>query len=81
MLNGRKVTLFPDLGGYANWIIKAEIKQSEKYEIKVSTILEDIAKETQRSVGLNTTNYIIEELKTKTKTDIIKAVSLLNRNW
>ena len=74
VLKGRKVTLFPDLGGYKKWSIKAEeIKQSVKCEIKVSTILEDIATETQRSEGLDIADYIIEELKAKTKTEIIKS--------
>ena len=74
VLKGRNVTLFPDLGGYEKWSIKAtEIKQSVKCEIKVSTILEDIATETQRSEGLDIADYIIEELKNKTKTEIIKS--------
>ena len=35
VLKGRKVTLFPDLGGYEKWTIKTtEIKQSVKCEIK-----------------------------------------------
>jgi hypothetical protein len=68
VLKGRKVTLFPDLGGYEKWSIKAtEINQSVKCEIKVSTILEDIATETQRSEGLDIADYIIDELKAKTK--------------
>lgn len=74
VLKGRKVTLFPDLGGYEKWSIKAaEIKQSVKCDIKISTILEDIATETQRSKGLDIADYIIEELKAKTKTEIIKS--------
>ena len=74
VLKGRKVTLFPDLGGYKKWSIKAnEIKQSLKCEIKVSTILEDIASETQRSEGLDIADYIIDELKAKTKIDEIQS--------
>lgn len=74
VLKGRKVTLFPDLGGFEKWTVKAtEIKQSVKCEIKVSTILEDIATETQRSEGLDIADYIIEELRAKTKTEIIKS--------
>ena len=42
-------------------------------EIKVSTILENIATETQRSEGLDIADYIIEELEAKTKTKIIKS--------
>ena len=74
VLKGRNVTLFPDLGGFEKWRIKAnEIKQSIICEIKVSTILEDRATETQRSEGLDIADYIIEELKAKTKTEIIQS--------
>ncbi len=74
VLKGRKVTLFPDLGGYEKWSIKAvEIKQSVKCGIKVSTILEVIATETQRSEGLDIADYIIDELKSKTKTTEIQS--------
>ncbi|NDP20795.1 MAG: hypothetical protein GZ091_06915 [Paludibacter sp.] len=67
VLKGRNVTLFPDLGGYDKWSIKAnEIKQSVRCDIKVSTILENIATESQRCDGLDIADYIIEELKNKT---------------
>lgn len=67
MLKGRKATLFLDLGGYVKWSDKAtEVRQSVKYEIKVSTILEDLATKVQRSEGLDITDYILEELKAKT---------------
>lgn len=87
VLKGRNVTLFPDLGGFEKWSIKAnEIKRSVRCEIKVSTILEDRATETQRSEGLDIADYIIEELKTKTKTEVIqnrftpKLQSMINKN-
>jgi hypothetical protein len=74
ILQGRNVTLFPDLGGFEKWRIKAnEIKQSIKCEIKVSTILEDIATETQRSEGLDIADYIIDELKAKVKNTVIQS--------
>lgn len=67
VLKGREVILFPDLGGYEKWCIKAdEIKLFVECEIKVSTILEDIATEEQRAKGLDIADYMIEELKTKT---------------
>lgn len=67
VLKGRNVILFPDLGGYEKWSIKAdEIKLFVECEIKVSTILEDIATEEQRAKGLDIADYMIEELKTKT---------------
>ena len=73
-LKGRNVILFPDLGGYEKWSDKAsEIKQSVKCKIKVSTILEDLATEVQRSEGHDIADYILEELKAKTETVIIQS--------
>jgi len=67
VLIGRNVILFPDLGGYDKWCIKAdEIKLFVECEIKVSTILEDIATEEQKAKGLDIADYMIDELKTKT---------------
>lgn len=67
VLKGRNVILFPDLGGYDKWCVKAdEIKLFVECEIKVSTILEDIATEEQRAKGLDIADYMIDELKTKT---------------
>lgn len=42
-------------------------------EIKVSTILEDIATEAQRSKGLDIADYMIEELKTKTNQTLVQS--------
>lgn len=67
VLKGRSVVLFPDLGGYDKWSIKAdEIKHFVECDIKISTILEEIATEAQRSKGLDIADYIIEELNNKT---------------
>ena len=41
--------------------------------VRCSTILEDIATETQRSEGLDIADYIIDELKAKTKIDEIQS--------
>ena len=72
ILKGRKVILFPDLGGYEKWCKKAEeIKLFVECEIKVSTILENIATEVQRSKGLDIADYMIDELKTKTNQTLI----------
>lgn len=66
VLKGREVILFPDLGGYEKWCIKAdEIKLFVECEIKVSKILEEIATVEQRSKGLDIADYMIEELKNK----------------
>lgn len=80
VLKGRKVTLFPDLGGYEKWKEKSQMINSlfpsplgEGLGVRCSTILEDIATETQRSEGLDIADYIIEELKAKTKIDEIQS--------
>jgi len=68
VLKGRNVILLPDLSGYDKWCIKAdEIKLFVECEIKVSTILEDIVTEAQRSKGLDIADYKIVELKNKKK--------------
>lgn len=74
VLKGREVILFPDLGGYDKWCIKAdEIKLFVECKIKVSTILEEIATESQRSQGFDIADYMIEELKTKTNENQIQS--------
>lgn len=74
VLKGKNVTLYPDLCGFEKWSNKAlEIKQLVKLEIKVSTILEDLATEAQRSEGFDIADYILEELKAKTETVIIQS--------
>jgi hypothetical protein len=64
VLRGRNVTFCPDLGAYEKWSRKAvEIKQYLKCEIKVSTLLEELATERQRLEGLDIADFIIEEIK------------------
>ena len=63
VLRGRNVTFCPDLGAYGKWSSKAdEIKQFVKCEMKVSTLLEELASEKQLAEGLDIADYIIEEL-------------------
>lgn len=74
VLKGREVILFPDLGGYEKWCIKAdEIKLFVECEIKVSTILEEIATIEQRDKGLDIADYMIEELKNKTIQSLVQS--------
>jgi len=64
VLKERKVTLFPDLGGFEKWRLKAEELQKQgNCKITVSTLLEDEATETERQNGLNIADYIIAVLK------------------
>ena len=64
VLKGRNVTLFPDLGGYEKWSDKARIIEKEcDYKITISTLLENIASESQRSDGLDIADFMIEQLR------------------
>lgn len=63
-LNGRDVMLYPDLGAYEKWNIKAdEIKERFNCKITISTLLEDEASDSDRANGLDIADYTIAELK------------------
>lgn len=55
VLQNRNVTLFPDLGAYDDWRIKAT-----EYGFTVSRMLEDIATEEQREQGLDLADFLIK---------------------
>ena len=66
VLNGREITLYPDLGAFDKWSIKAaEIKERCNCKITVSTLLEDEASDLDRINGLDIADFIIPELKSK----------------
>ena len=65
-LNGRDVILYPDLGAFEKWSLKAaEIYEKCNCKVNVSTLLEDEATLTDRVNGLDIADYIITELKSK----------------
>ena len=65
-LKGRDVMLYPDLGAFEKWSLKAtEIKKQCNCKVSISTILEDEATDTDRINGLDIADYIIAELKSK----------------
>jgi hypothetical protein len=64
VLKGRNVTLFPDLGAFEKWSLKAaEIKIQCNCKITISTLLENEATDSDRVNGLDIADYIIAELK------------------
>jgi len=64
ILKGRDVMLYPDLGAYEKWSIKAaETKERYNCKITVSTLLEDEATDIDRANGLDIADFIISELK------------------
>ncbi|MDD4992522.1 MAG: DUF6371 domain-containing protein [Paludibacter sp.] len=66
VLKGRNVMLYPDLGAFSKWSVKAtEIQNQNICRISISTLLEDEATDTDRTNGLDIADYIISELKSK----------------
>ncbi|MDD3319841.1 MAG: DUF6371 domain-containing protein [Paludibacter sp.] len=66
ILKGRDVILYPDLGAYEKWSIKAiEIQKLCNCKMSVSLILEDEATSNDRDNGLDIVDYIVAELKSK----------------
>ena len=64
VLKSRNVTLFPDLGAFEKWSLKAaEIKIQCNCKITISTLLENEATDIDRTNGLDIADYIIAELK------------------
>lgn len=63
ILKGRNVTLFPDLGAFKEWSDKAKkIMDEVVCSIRVSTILENKANDTDRYNGLDIADYLIREI-------------------
>lgn len=54
VLRNRNVTLFPDLGAYDDWRLKAS-----EYGFTVSRMIEDMATEEQRQQGLDLADFLI----------------------
>ena len=60
-LKGRKVVLFPDLGAFEQWSIKAEeIRRLVNCSVSVSDLLERIATPEQKESGLDIADYLIK---------------------
>lgn len=66
MLKGREIILYPDLGGFEKWSLKAvEIQKLCGCKISISTLLDEEASYTDRINGLDIADFIIGELKSK----------------
>jgi hypothetical protein len=66
ILKGRNVTLFPDLGAFEKWSEKStEIQMQCDCNINISSLLEDIATESQRTEGLDIADFMIIQLSCK----------------
>ena len=60
VLKNRKVILFPDQGAFEKWKLKTQIlKEQNDFKIIVSSFLENIIIETDRTNGLDVADYMI----------------------
>jgi len=65
-LQGRNVVLYPDLGAFEKWSLRAnDIQNQCNCKISVSTLLEDVASDTDRENGLDIADFIIKQLINK----------------
>ena len=65
ILSGRNVILYPDLKATAEWQVKAEQMRRIGIKVEVSTYLESIATDEERSNGLDIADYIIKGIREK----------------
>lgn len=69
VLKSRDVMLYPDLGAFEKWSLKAvEIQKQNVCKISISTLLEDEATNSDRANGLDIADFIIAELKSNKTT-------------
>ena len=74
VLTGQDIILYPDLGAFEKWSLKAiEIKKQHNCKVTISTLLEDEATDTDHVNGLDIADYIIAELKSKKTTPKIQS--------
>jgi hypothetical protein len=66
VLKGRNVMLYPDLGAFEKWSIKAnEIHNQYNCKVIISTLLENEATNSDRANGLDIADYVISEFNSK----------------
>ncbi len=75
VLRGRDVMLLPDLGATDAWREKQPIFRPVCHSVCVSTVLEDMATEEQRSQGLDIADFL---LATPTRRQILQ--QMIQRN-
>jgi hypothetical protein len=59
VLQNRSVILFPDLGQFDNWSLRADLMNEIGLNVKVSTLLEEHATQCDKSEGLDIADYAI----------------------
>ncbi len=74
VFKGREIILYPDLGVYEKWSLKAiEIQKQWDCKVSISTLLEDEATDTERANGLDIADFILAELKSMKTTPEIQS--------
>ncbi len=75
VLKGRIVMLYPDLGAFEKWSLKAiEIQKQNVCKVTISTLLENEATTSDRLNGLDIADYIIAEIKLKRTTPRVQSL-------
>jgi hypothetical protein len=59
VLKGRHINLWPDIKAYNDWHIKALELSKSGLQVTVSSLLEQVATETEREAGLDISDYLI----------------------
>ena len=60
-VKGRRVVLFPDAGGFANWQARAERLRALGFHVEVSADVERLADEAERAAGLDLADVLLSE--------------------
>jgi hypothetical protein len=75
VLKGRKTILFPDLGAWDDWLLKADKMKSQNIEVEIFDFLEKRATPEQRKEGYDIADFLLEA---KQPTAILQA--MIKRN-
>ena len=67
VFSGRKVLLFPDADAYSDWKEKVARAQRNGFDVRISSLIETHGAESEKQSGFDLADYLISEIKQKTK--------------
>ena len=67
ILTNHKVVLFPDLGAFKTWHIKAKLMKRYGIDVRISEFIEGLSKTEKLPVGYDIADYLIEKLAPETR--------------
>uniref|UniRef100_UPI003216BD22 DUF6371 domain-containing protein n=1 Tax=uncultured Draconibacterium sp. TaxID=1573823 RepID=UPI003216BD22 len=67
ILTDHKVVLFPDLGTFKTWYIKAKLMKRYGIDVRISEFLEQLNKSEKLPAGYDIADYLIEKLAPETR--------------